>query len=552
MSGVLVVMEQQAGAWHRMSWETLAAGQQLAEQVGQPLYSAVVGQGVAALAGEAATKKLDKVHAVEHALLKDYTADGFTAALAQLIQAHAPSYVLFPHTYQVRDFAPKLAARFAASLISDVVAFHAGPVFVRQLFQGKLNADIRPAGAGPVFVSVQAGAFRAESLVEGAARVETFAPRLDAAEIRTKPHEPFREAARAVDLGAAELIVSVGRGANLTRQLLAYAGTGPWSVEVLDLNAVVRDGIEILKVSATRTISLTVRLAGENLPIEGDATQIEQMLINLVMNAADAIEGPEGAIVVTTGQHVFDAADLAEPDLVIAPPATGDYATLTVSDTGPGMDVATRARIFEPFFTTKATGRGLGLAAVQGILRGHGGGVGLTTAPAQGTTFTVYLPITTKPIASRQEHAEPAPGLSTPRAAAPMRWTGSGTVLVVDDDTAVRDAAARNLRRLGFTTMSASNGRAALDVFQAHQDEITCVLLDRMMPKMDGVTAARELRSVAPELCIIMMTGYNEAEVVAAIEPGLVNSILYKPFSVEQLREELRKCLDPSSVTELT
>ncbi|MBS1873086.1 MAG: electron transfer flavoprotein subunit alpha/FixB family protein [Acidobacteria bacterium] len=212
MSGVLVVMEQQAGAWHRMSWETLAAGQQLAEQVGQPLYSAVVGQGVAALAGEAATKKLDKVHAVEHALLKDYTADGFTAALAQLIQAHAPSYVLFPHTYQVRDFAPKLAARFAASLISDVVAFHAGPVFVRQLFQGKLNADIRPAGAGPVFVSVQAGAFRAESLVEGAARVETFAPRLDAAEIRTKPHEPFREAARAVDLGAAELIVSVGRG----------------------------------------------------------------------------------------------------------------------------------------------------------------------------------------------------------------------------------------------------------------------------------------------------------------------------------------------------
>ena len=359
------------------------------------------------------------------------------------------------------------------------------------------------------------------------------------------PSDPVRESLTRVRM-------ITRRGADLTRQLLAYAGTGPWSVEVLDLNAVVRDGIEILKVSATRAISLTVRLAGEVLPVEGDATQIQQMLINLVMNAADAIEGPEGAIVVTTGQHVFDAADLAEPDLVIAPPAAGDYATLTVSDTGPGMDAATRARIFEPFFTTKATGRGLGLAAVQGILRGHGGGVGLTTAPAQGTTFTVYLPITTKPIASRPEHAEPAPVLSTPRAAAPTRWTGSGTVLVVDDDTAVRDAAARNLRRLGFTTMSASNGRAAIDVFQAHREEITCVLIDRMMPKMDGVTAAHELRSAAPDLCIIMMTGYNEAEVVAAIEPGLMNSILYKPFTVEQLREELRRCLEPKSVTEPT
>lgn len=212
MSGVLVVMEQQGGAWHRMSWETLAAGQQLAKQTGQPLFAAVVGSGVAGLAAEAATKKSDKVHAVDHALLKDYTADGFTAALEQLIKAHGPSYVLFPHTYQVRDFGPKLAARFGANLISDVISFHEGPVFVRQLFQGKLNADIRPSGAGPVFVSVQAGAFRVESLEDGSAPVETFAAQLDASQIRTQPGEPFREAARAVDLTAAELIVSVGRG----------------------------------------------------------------------------------------------------------------------------------------------------------------------------------------------------------------------------------------------------------------------------------------------------------------------------------------------------
>lgn len=215
MSGVLVVMEQQGGAWHRMSWETLAAGQQLGKELGQPVFAAVAGQGIDALAQELAGKKLEKVHAVEHELLKDYTADGLTSALEQLVKAHGPSHVLFPHTYQVRDFAPKLAARFGATLISDVISFHlanGAPVFARQLFQGKLNADFRPTGSGPVFASIQAGAYRAESLEAGSAPVERFTPKLDAGQIRTKPQEPFREAARAVDLTTADIIVSVGRG----------------------------------------------------------------------------------------------------------------------------------------------------------------------------------------------------------------------------------------------------------------------------------------------------------------------------------------------------
>ncbi len=215
MSGVLVVMEQQGGAWHRMSWETLAAGQQLGKELGAPVFAAVAGKGIDSLAGELAKKNLAKVHAVEHDLLKDYTADGYTAALEQLIKAHSPAYVLFPHTYQVRDFAPKLAARFGTTLISDVVSFHldgGSAIFVRQLFQGKLNADFRPRSSGPVFASVQAGAYRAESLQDGSAPVEPFAANLDASQIRTTPHEPFREAARAVDLTAAEIIVSVGRG----------------------------------------------------------------------------------------------------------------------------------------------------------------------------------------------------------------------------------------------------------------------------------------------------------------------------------------------------
>ena len=198
-----------------MSWETLAAAQQFGAALGQPVEAAIVGPGVRPLAAEAATKKVAKVYAVEHELLKDYTADGYTAAVEALIRKVNPTLVLFPHTYQVRDFAPKLATRFSQVLISDVIAarFEAGsPVFVRLLFQGKLNGDVRVSGGGPYFASLQAGAWRADSLEAGSAAVETFTPSLDASKIRQKPEAPFRESARAVDLTAAEIIVSVGRG----------------------------------------------------------------------------------------------------------------------------------------------------------------------------------------------------------------------------------------------------------------------------------------------------------------------------------------------------
>jgi electron transfer flavoprotein alpha subunit len=198
-----------------MSWETLAAGQQLGAALGEPVEAAVAGKGIGALANEAAAKKLAKIWAVEHDLLDSYTADGYTAALEQLIQKTKPKLVLFPHTYQVRDFAPKLATRFSQVLVSDVIAarVESGTLTpVRQFFQGKLSGDVRVSGEGPVFASLQAGAWRADTLESGSAAVETFAPMLDTGQIRQKPEAPFREAARAVDLTAAEIIVSVGRG----------------------------------------------------------------------------------------------------------------------------------------------------------------------------------------------------------------------------------------------------------------------------------------------------------------------------------------------------
>lgn len=212
---ILAILEQRGGAWNRMSFETLAAAQQFGSELGVPASAAVVGAGVEGLAGELASRQLEKVYAVEHELLKDYTPDAYTIALRQLIEQAKPQVVVMPHTYQVRDFLPKLATSLGKVAVSDVVSHRVENgqlVLVRQLFQGKVNADVRFAGDGPHFTSLQAGAYRADQAVAGTAAVEKFAPQLSASDIRTKPLDLFRESARAVDLGAAEIIVSVGRG----------------------------------------------------------------------------------------------------------------------------------------------------------------------------------------------------------------------------------------------------------------------------------------------------------------------------------------------------
>ena len=214
---ILVVMEQRAvqgpPAWSRMSWETLAAGQQLARELQQPVSAAVLGQGIESLASELTDKKLDHIYAVEHDLLKDYTPDTYTAAVRQLVEHTGAGIVIFPHTYQVRDFLPKLATALGRVAVSDVIAHRIEDgklVLVRQLFQGKLNVDVRFTGDPPYFASLQAGAYRADHIEAGAAAVEKFTPQLTPS--RIKPLELFREAQRAVDLTAAEIIVSVGRG----------------------------------------------------------------------------------------------------------------------------------------------------------------------------------------------------------------------------------------------------------------------------------------------------------------------------------------------------
>jgi len=216
MSGILVVLQQQvlnqrAGKFARINWEALAAAQRLTAP--DEITAVILGAETEALAAEVAAKAPGRVIRVEHPLLAPYTADGFILALQQLIQSENPTHVILPHTYQVRDYAPALATRFGQVLIGDVIGIADGPVFTRQLMQGRLTGNYRSTGSGPCFVSVQAGAFPADaSPATVPAAIEPFTPTIDAAQIRTRPGEPFRAAAQAVDLGSAQLIVSVGRG----------------------------------------------------------------------------------------------------------------------------------------------------------------------------------------------------------------------------------------------------------------------------------------------------------------------------------------------------
>ncbi len=210
MSGILVVMEQRGGRIARICWEALAAAQRLGDSAS--ITAVVIGAQTEAPAAEVAARAPGKVLRVEHALLMPYTPDGCIAALQQLIQREEPAYVVFPHTYQVRDYAPALAARFGQVLMSDVTAISEGPLFTRQLMQGRLNGDYRKLGNGICFASVQAGAFLADGASSVATSVEVFTPTIDAAQIRTRPGEPYRAAAQTADLGSAQMIVSVGRG----------------------------------------------------------------------------------------------------------------------------------------------------------------------------------------------------------------------------------------------------------------------------------------------------------------------------------------------------
>jgi len=274
------------------------------------------------------------------------------------------------------------------------------------------------------------------------------------------------------------------RAADLCRQMLAYSGKGQFVVSRHDISEIVREMGQMLDVSVSKNAMMRYSLA-EGLPaVESDATQIRQVIMNLITNASDALGGIQGIITVTTGVMECDETYLSESYLDDSLPG-GTYVTLEVSDTGCGIDAETRSRIFDPFFTTKFTGRGLGLAAVLGIVRGHKGAIKVYSEVGTGTTIKLLLPAVEWKPGERVKTVEQIPSLK-----------GGGTILLVDDDPYVRGVASEMLAQLGFQVLTANNGREGLNVFQTHGNEIACVILDLTMPEMGGEEAFRELRKL--------------------------------------------------------
>jgi PAS domain S-box-containing protein len=346
---------------------------------------------------------------------------------------------------------------------------------------------------------------------------------------RSPAREPLEEVVRATI-----------RAADLTRQMLAYSGKGAFVIRHLDLSREVRELATLLRTAISKQATLVWELASDLPAVNADATQVRQIVMNLITNASDALRDTEGTITLRTGiaqpEELNDTGTgLSVPEQDSLRDAAARYVFLEVSDTGAGMTPDTLHRIFDPFFSTKFAGRGLGLAAVMGIVRSHQGLIRIRTEPGRGTSFRVLFP------------AEPVPVGDPDISAVPRSdWHGNGTVLVVEDEEGVREVAERMLQDFGFETLSARDGREALEAIARAGDTVTAVLLDLSMPRMGGQEAFRRLRQTHPDLPVILMSGYTAEAVATQLkEPGAsTTTFLQKPFLAEDLLGALRRVMD--------
>ncbi|NTW65020.1 MAG: response regulator [Nitrospirae bacterium] len=322
------------------------------------------------------------------------------------------------------------------------------------------------------------------------------------------------------------------RAADLCRQMLAYSGKGQVVVKRVDLRKLVEEITYLLKTSISKKAVLNLNLQADLPAIEADASQIRQIVMNLIINASEAIGENSGVITVSTG--VIDCSDdFLQESCVENDLASGLYVYLEVADTGCGMDAETQRRIFEPFFTTKFTGRGLGLSAVLGIMRAHKGTLSLQSEPGRGSTFKAIFP------------AVPAPQEEEQRtiASGDAPWRGRGTVLLVDDEEIVRTACGKMLESLGYSVITAVDGREALDIYRERSDTIDLVLLDMTMPHMDGMETSRELRRHDPKARVIISSGYTVQDIESRFAGTGLDGFIQKPFTVKGLQAELDRVL---------
>ncbi|TGU70267.1 response regulator [Geomonas terrae] len=323
---------------------------------------------------------------------------------------------------------------------------------------------------------------------------------------------------------------SAQRAADLTKHMLAYSGKGRFMIEAVDLNQVIEELAHLQEISVSRQAKLSYHLHRPLPAIDGDPAQLRQMVMNLVINASEAIGGEKGEIVITTGsaagepKHILEAWQEELPE--------GEYVCLTVTDTGCGMDRETIARLFDPFFTTKFTGRGLGMAAVQGIVKGHKGAIRITSEPGKGSTFRIFLPVGTPTVKGDVGSTDRQREAMQPGAKA----------MLVDDEEAVRNVGAEMLKQLGFTPVLAKDGEEALEIFR-QTPGISFLILDMTMPRMDGKQCLGELRRIAPAVPVIMSSGYNEQEIARELGGEIPSGFIQKPYNVASMKEAIERAL---------
>jgi PAS domain S-box-containing protein len=341
----------------------------------------------------------------------------------------------------------------------------------------------------------------------------------DLAMMRINKESPVIENLRKIEQAAA-------KAADLAKQMLAYSGKGRFVVEQIDLNLLLEEMLHMLEVSISKKALLRLNLAPNLPPIDVDATQLRQVVMNLVINASEAIGDKSGVIAVTTGCMDCDKSYLKDIWL-IENINEGLYVYLEVADSGCGMNKDIIEKVFEPFFTTKFTGRGLGMAAVLGIIRGHKGAIKVYSEPGKGSTFKILLPASGKP-AELFNHVQSTDD-----------WKGSGMVLLVDDEETVRGIGREMLQELGFKVITAGDGREALEVFK-DTPAINLVILDLTMPRMDGEQCFRELRQIRPDIKVIMSSGYNQQEVTQKFVGKGLAGFVQKPYKLSVLKAAIR------------
>lgn len=326
--------------------------------------------------------------------------------------------------------------------------------------------------------------------------------------------------------------VAATRAAELARRMLAYAGKGTYVVRPIDLNALVSEMVDLLHVSVSKSSRLELELASDLRPIEGDSAQMRQIVMNLVTNAADAVADSGGTVSVRTYEVEADRALLSS--MVVADSLEpGRYVCLEVSDTGLGIDDKTRSCMFDPFFTTKDQGRGLGLAAVLGIVRSHQGGLIVDSEPGRGTTFRVLL-----------RCAEGATAVAEASAPDAMSWRASGTLLIADDDARVREVLKMMMSAVGFHVIEAENATKCLELHRQHRGNVVMLMVDLMMPGGGGRAVVAGVRRDGDRVPIVVSSGYSEDALGADLRDDPLVAFLEKPYEFETLVRTIRRLLE--------